>query len=100
MTERLYQNYKNNIANLLHKKFNYKNVMEIPKIDKVVINMGVGEAVKDTKKIEIAQKELSSIMCSMTSDDHTKSNSPKNHSPLKSLVINLNSFCLNLDALI
>ena len=59
MTERLYQNYKNKVVNLLQKKFNYKNIMEIPKIDKVVINMGVGEAVKDSKKIEIAQKELS-----------------------------------------
>ena len=61
MSERLYQNYKNEIVTTLQNKFKYKNVMEIPKIDKVVINMGVGEAVKDTKKIEIAQKELSSI---------------------------------------
>ena len=61
MPERLYQNYKNEIIPALQNKFEYKNVMEIPKIDKVVINMGVGEAVKDTKKIEIAQKELSSI---------------------------------------
>ena len=61
MIERLYQNYKNNIMTVLQKKFNYKNVMEIPKIDKVVINMGLGEAVKDSKKIEIAQKELASI---------------------------------------
>ncbi len=61
MIERLYQNYKNEIVTVLQNKFNYKNVMEIPKIDKVVINMGVGEAVKDSKKIEIAQKELASI---------------------------------------
>jgi len=61
MPERLYQNYKNEIVTALQNKFKYKNVMEIPKIEKVVINMGVGEAVKDTKKIEIAQKELSSI---------------------------------------
>ena len=61
MPERLYQNYKNEIITVLQNKFKYKNVMEIPKIDKVVINMGLGEAVKDTKKIEIAQKELSSI---------------------------------------
>ena len=61
MTERLYQNYKNDIVTVLQNKFNYKNVMEIPKIDKVVVNMGVGEAVKDSKKIEIAQKELASI---------------------------------------
>ena len=61
MTERLYQNYKNEVVTVLQNKFNYKNVMEIPKIDKIVINMGVGEAVKDSKKIEIAQKELASI---------------------------------------
>ena len=61
MPERLYQNYKKEIITVLQNKFNYKNIMEIPKIDKVVINMGVGEAVKDSKKIEIAQKELSSI---------------------------------------
>ena len=61
MPERLYQNYKNEIVKILQDKFNYKNLMEIPKIEKVVINMGVGEAVKDAKKIEIAQKELSSI---------------------------------------
>ena len=61
MIERLHQNYKNEIITVLQNKFNYKNLMEIPKIDKVVINMGVGEAVKDSKKIEIAQKELASI---------------------------------------
>ena len=61
MIERLYQNYKNEVVTVLQNKFNYKNVMEIPKIEKVVINMGVGEAVKDAKKIEIAQKELASI---------------------------------------
>ena len=61
MPERLYKNYKSEIVKVLQNKFNYKNVMEIPKIDKVVINMGLGEAVKDSKKIEIAQKELSSI---------------------------------------
>ena len=61
MPERLYQNYKNEIVKVLQNKFNYKNSMEIPKIDKVVINMGLGEAVKDSKKIEIAQKELSLI---------------------------------------
>ena len=62
MPERLYENYKTNIVTILQNKFNYKNVMEIPKIDKIVINMGVGEAVKDSKKIEIAQKELLSLI--------------------------------------
>ncbi len=61
MTERLYENYKNDIVKVLQNRFNYKNIMQIPKIDKVVINMGIGEAVKDSKKIDIAQKELSFI---------------------------------------
>ena len=61
MTGRLYENYKSDITKSLQSKFEYKNVMEIPKIIKIVVNMGLGEAVKDTKKIEIAQKELSAI---------------------------------------
>ena len=61
MPERLFKDYKDNIVTKLQSRFNYKNVMEIPKIEKVVINMGLGEAVKDAKKIEIAQTELSSI---------------------------------------
>ena len=42
-------------------KFNYKNKFEIPKLNKVVINIGVGEAVKDSKKIDAAIKEISAI---------------------------------------
>ncbi len=61
MTGRLQENYKSAITNSLQSKFEYKNVMEIPKIIKIVVNMGLGEAVKDSKIIEKAQKELSSI---------------------------------------
>ena len=61
MTGRLHENYKSAITKSLQSKFEYENVMEIPKIIKIVVNMGLGEAVKDTKKIEIAQKELSAI---------------------------------------
>ena len=42
-------------------KFNYKNKFEVPKLTKVVINIGVGEAVKDSKKINSAIKEISAI---------------------------------------
>ena len=42
-------------------KFNYKNKFEVPKLTKVVINIGVGEAVKDSKKIENAIKEITAI---------------------------------------
>jgi large subunit ribosomal protein L5 len=42
-------------------KFGYKNVIQVPKLEKVVINMGVGEAVRDSKKIENATRELAAI---------------------------------------
>ena len=61
MTVRLYEKYKKEITNTLKEKYNYKNSFEIPKLEKVVINMGVGEAVKDSKKIEVAVKELTAI---------------------------------------
>ena len=61
MTARLHEKYKKEITNLLKEKYNYKNDLEIPKLEKVVINMGVGEAVKDSKKIEAAANELSAI---------------------------------------
>ena len=61
MTVRLYEKYKKEITNTLKVKFNYKNDLEIPKLEKIVINMGVGEAVKDSKKIEVAVKELAAI---------------------------------------
>ena len=61
MTVRLHEKYKKEISNTLKEKYNYKNSFEIPKLEKVVINMGVGEAVKDSKKIEVAVKELTAI---------------------------------------
>ncbi len=61
MTVRLHEKYKKEITNILKEKFNYKNDLEIPKLEKVIINMGVGEAVKDSKKIEIAVKEITAI---------------------------------------
>ena len=61
MTVRLREKYKKEITNTLKEKFNYKNDLEIPKLEKIVINMGVGEAVKDSKKIEVAVKELTAI---------------------------------------
>ncbi len=61
MTVRLREKYKKEIINTLKDKFSYKNDLEIPKLEKIVINMGVGEAVKDSKKIEVAVKELAAI---------------------------------------
>ena len=61
MNTRLQEKYKKEIVNILKDKFKYKNDLEIPKLEKVVINMGVGEAVKDSKKIEVAANELAAI---------------------------------------
>ena len=61
MTVRLQDKYKKEIMNKLKDKFKYKNQYEIPKLEKVVINMGVGEAVKDNKKIDTAASELAAI---------------------------------------
>jgi len=61
MSVRLQEKYKKEIVKMLIDKFNYANPMEVPKLEKIVINMGVGEAVKDSKKIDSAVKELAAI---------------------------------------
>ena len=61
MVDRLQNEYVKNITKKLNEKFNYKNVMELPKIEKIIINMGVGEAVKDNKKLDAALSELMAI---------------------------------------
>jgi large subunit ribosomal protein L5 len=61
MKVRLQEKYKNEIIKALKDKFNYKNDMQIPRLEKIVINMGVGEAVKDSKKIESAASEIAAI---------------------------------------
>ena len=53
--------YNEEIAPSLMKKFNYDSKMEIPKVEKIVINMGVGEAARDSKFIEAAVKDLELI---------------------------------------
>ncbi len=53
--------YKNEITPGLMKKFNYKSVMQVPKLDKIVVNMGVGAAISDSKILEEAVKELEAI---------------------------------------
>lgn len=58
---RLKEFYVNEIVPSLVKKFNYKNVMEVPKLDKIVINMGVGEAKENAKALESAVKDLEII---------------------------------------
>ena len=58
---RLKDLYKSEIIDAMVKKFGYKNVMEVPKLAKIVINMGVGEAKENSKVLETAVKELETI---------------------------------------
>jgi len=61
MKTRLEEYYNKSIHPAMVDKFKYKNKFEVPKITKVVINIGVGEAVKDSKKIDSAIKDIASI---------------------------------------
>ena len=61
MKTKLEEYYHKNIHPSMVEKFNYKNKFEVPKLTKVVINIGVGEAVKDSKKIDSAIKEITAI---------------------------------------
>ena len=58
---RLKEQYQNEIVDALIKKFGYKNIMEVPKLDKIVINMGVGEAKENAKVIEAAMSDMQAI---------------------------------------
>ena len=58
---RLKKVYQNEIVPKLVKEFGYKNPMEVPKLEKIVLNMGVGEAVNDTKKVTSAAADLALI---------------------------------------
>ena len=58
---RLKEKYQNEIVDALMKKFGYKNIMEVPKLDKIVINMGVGEAKENAKVLDSAVKDLETI---------------------------------------
>ena len=58
---RLKEQYKNEIVDAMTKKFEYKNVMEVPKLAKIVVNMGVGEAKENAKILESAVKDLETV---------------------------------------
>jgi len=58
---RLKEHYQNEIVEAMNKKFGYKNIMEVPKLEKVVINMGVGEAKDNAKILESAVADLEKI---------------------------------------
>lgn len=58
---RLKELYNNELVAKLRQNFNYKNVMEVPKLEKIVINMGLGEAIQNVKILDSAAEELSKI---------------------------------------
>ena len=58
---RLKETYQNEIVDAMIKKFGYKNIMEVPKLDKVVINMGVGEAKDNAKLLDAAIADMEKI---------------------------------------
>lgn len=61
VTPRLYEMYKQEIIPLLMKQFNYKNIMQVPKLHKITLNIGVGKATQDPKLLEDAVRDLEMI---------------------------------------
>ena len=61
MAARLQEKYRKDVVPALSAEFNYKNVMQVPRLEKVVVNMGVGDAIGDAKVMETAMAELALI---------------------------------------
>ncbi len=61
MKARLKQKYREEIAPAMREKFSYKNVMQVPRITKIVVNMGVGEAIQNPNLLEAAVKDMTAI---------------------------------------
>ncbi len=61
MATRLQDHYQNSIRPALMKEFGYDNAMAVPRLDKIVVNMGVGEGTQDAKKVDAAAKDLATI---------------------------------------
>ena len=61
MAARLYDTYKNVVFNSMMEKFKYKNVMEVPKLEKITINMGLGDTKENAKLLEMFQAGLKNI---------------------------------------
>ena len=57
----LKKKYKEEIIPALMKEFGYKSVMQVPRLEKIILNQGVGQAVADKKLVDVAQQELSLI---------------------------------------
>ena len=60
---RLKKQYNEQIRKALLEQFNYDNEMQVPRLDKIVINMGIGEATADSKKPSVAAEDLALIAC-------------------------------------
>ncbi len=58
---RLKEKYKNEVVKAMMAKFRYKNVMQVPRLEKVVINMGVGDAIQNSKALDAAASDLATI---------------------------------------
>ena len=61
MSSRLQEKYENEIVQALMEKFGYKNIMEVPKLEKIVLNMGVGEAKDNSKVLDAAVSDMQII---------------------------------------
>ena len=61
MKPRLKEHYETQLKASMMEQFSYENIMEVPRLDKIVVNMGVGEAVADSKKIKSAVSEMALI---------------------------------------
>jgi len=61
MAPRLKEKYEKHVVPALMKEFSYGNVMEVPRLQKIVVNVGLGEAIQNIKLLDAAQKELSMI---------------------------------------
>lgn len=59
--ERMREKYQKNVVPALQKQFNYKNVMQVPRLEKIVVNMGVGDAVQNSKLLDAAMEDLGTI---------------------------------------
>ncbi|MHC4294364.1 MAG: 50S ribosomal protein L5 [Planctomycetota bacterium] len=62
MVARLLEKYRNEVIPALREHFEYRNVMAVPKLEKIVVSMGIGDADQDSAKLEAAQKQLSLIV--------------------------------------
>ena len=60
-TPRLKEQYTNEIVPSLQKEFNYKSVMQVPKLEKIILNQGIGDATSDKRLVEYAVKEMTAI---------------------------------------